>query len=321
MGRSSSTDEDETSETGRKSAPSRANVLVVDDEEGIRETIQEAVRHAGYSCRTAANGEEALQLLENEQVDLMIADIRMPGLNGFELTKIVKDKYDTDVILITGYGKDFQYEEAIERGASEFILKPIRLQELIVRLRRVLRERALIAERRRMEEQLRQLTITDSLTGLYNMRHFYAQLQLEIERALRYEQPLSLLLLDVDRFKQYNDSYGHLEGDQVLIKLGEGIEECLRTTDTAFRYGGDEFIVVLPQTNGGQAWKVAERIRECFPGADAYRVPNGDMDITLSVGVVQYRPGEELETLVKRADLAMYKAKNQGGDRSLLEED
>ena len=319
MDRPTLTDEEKTAESKGKSARRDAHVLVVDDEEGIRDTIQEAVRHAGYSCWTAANGEDALKLLENEHIDLLIADIRMPGLDGFELTKIVKDKYDTDVILITGYGKDFQYEEAIERGASEFILKPIRLQELIVRLRRVLRERALITERRRMEEQLRQLTITDSLTGLYNMRHFYSQLELEIERALRYEQPLSLLLLDVDRFKHYNDSYGHLEGDQVLIRLGEVIEECLRTTDTAYRYGGDEFIVVLPQTKGSQALKVAERIRECFPSAYADRVPNGNMDTTLSVGVVEYRPGEELETFVKRADVAMYKAKNDGGNQSLLE--
>ena len=156
-----------------------ADILVVDDEKGIRESIREAIQYAGYSCWTAGSGEEALKFLEEKHVDLLIADIRMPGLNGFELTGIVKEKYDTDVIIITGYGKDFQYEEAIKKGASEFILKPIRLQELIVRLKRVLRERALLAQRRQMEERLREMTITDDLTKLYNMRHFYEQLQLE----------------------------------------------------------------------------------------------------------------------------------------------
>jgi len=319
MDSSSNKKEDTPAGEESQDGQNRPSILVVDDEPGIRETIQEAVRHAGFECWAAASGKEALEILEGNEVDLMIADIRMPGLNGFELTKLAKESHDTDVILITGYGKDFQYEEAIEKGASEFILKPIRLQELMVRMKRVLRERAMIAERRRMEEKLRELTITDSLTKLYNMRHFYAQLQLEMDRALRYEHPLSLLLMDVDRFKQYNDTYGHLEGDHVLTMLGEVIRECLRTSDTAYRYGGDEFIVILPQAQGDQAFKVGERIRERFPAVYAGRVPNGNMDTTLSVGVVECRPDEDLSEFVKRADQAMYKAKNRGGNQSLLE--
>ena len=295
-----------------------AEILVVDDERGIRESIREAIQYAGYSCWTAGSGEEALAFLEERHVDIVIADIRMPGLDGFELTGIVKDKYDTDVIIITGYGKDFQYEEAIRKGASEFILKPIRLQELIVRLRRVLRERALIAQRRLMEAQLREMTITDDLTKLYNMRHFYEQLHLEMDRASRYRHSLSLLLLDVDRFKQYNDTYGHLEGDKVLIRLGEVIQECLRKSDSAYRYGGDEFIVILPNTHGTEAKKVAERIIASFPVQEPEDTADGRVITTLSVGVVQYEEGEELSRLVSRADQAMYTAKKQGGNRSLF---
>ena len=296
----------------------RPHILVVDDDEGIRESIREAIQHAGYACRASASGDEALRFLEENHVDVVISDIKMSGLTGFELTEIVKKKYDADVILITGYGKDFQYEEAIEKGASEFILKPIKLQELVVRLKRVLRERALIAQRRHMEKRLRELTITDDLTKLYNMRHFYTQLQLEMDRALRYESSLSLLLMDVDRFKQYNDTYGHLEGDQILIKLGEVIRECLRKSDTAYRYGGDEFIVVLPETRANEAGKVAERIRALFPAACSYRVPDGSINTTLSAGIVEYHPDEDLSEFVKRADQAMYKAKKYGGNRSLL---
>ncbi|MBW1858507.1 MAG: diguanylate cyclase [Deltaproteobacteria bacterium] len=295
-----------------------ADILVVDDEKGIRDSIKEAIQIAGYSCWTAGSGEEALKFLEEKHVDLLIADVRMPGLNGFELTGIVKERYDTDVIIITGYGKDFQYEEAIKKGASEFILKPIRLQELIVRLKRVLRERALIAQRRQMEERLREMTITDDLTKLYNMRHFYEQLQLEIDRALRYKHSLSLLLLDVDRFKQYNDTHGHFEGDKILTRLSEVIRECLRKSDSAYRYGGDEFIVILPYTHGKEAKKVAERITASFPPEDSGREPDGSVQTTLSVGVVEYDQGEELSRLVSRADQAMYTAKKQGGNRSLF---
>ncbi len=296
----------------------RVHILVVDDEQSIRETVEEAIQHAGYACWTAASGEEALGFLEENHVDVVICDIRMPGLNGFELTEIVKKKYDTDVIMITGYGKEFQYEEAIEKGASEFILKPIRFQELVARLKRVLRERALIAQRRQMEKQLRELTITDDLTKLYNMRHFYTQLQLEMDRALRYKSSLSLLLLDVDRFKEYNDTHGHLEGDKILIKLGEVIRECLRKSDTAYRYGGDEFMVLLPETRVHEASKVAERIRALFLAACSYQVPDDTIDTTLSVGVVEYHQDEDLSEFVKRADQAMYKAKKQGGNQSLL---
>lgn len=297
-----------------------AHVLVVDDEKGIRDSIQEAIQEAGYTCWTEASGDEALGFLEKKHVDIIIADIRMPGLNGFELTKVVKEKYDADVIIITGYGRDFQYEEAIEKGASEFIVKPIRLRELIVRLRRVLRERALLAQQRQLENQLRELTITDDLTKLHNMRHFYVQLQLEMDRASRYENPLSLLLLDVDRFKQYNDTYGHLEGDKILMELGKVIRECLRKSDTAYRYGGDEFMVVLPQTLGNEARNVAERIRARFPAEYSRREPDR-IDTTLSIGVVEHRPKEDLSEFVKRADQAMYKAKKQGGNQSILREE
>jgi diguanylate cyclase (GGDEF)-like protein len=169
-----------------------------------------------------------------------------------------------------------------------------------------------------MEAQLRELTITDSLTSLYNMRHFYSQLQLEMDRALRYKHPLSLLFLDLDRFKQYNDLHGHLDGDQVLVRLGEVIRDCLRTTDTAYRYGGDEFIVVLPMTQGSEAWNVAERIRKQFIAAYASLEKRGRVNVTLSAGVVEYVSGEDVASFMKRGDQAMYQAKKEGGNQSLF---
>ena len=166
------------------------------------------------------------------------------------------------------------------------------------------------------EARYRILSVTDALTKLYNSRQFYDQLKLEIERADRYGHPLSLLLLDIDNFKNFNDSYGHLEGDVVLIKLGEVIRRCLRKTDSAYRFGGEEFTVILPETTGDAATILAERIREeyeneAFHPLDRLESLHG----TVSIGVAQYILQEELRPFLKRADSNMYHAKGQGKNR------
>jgi len=293
-------------------------ILIVDDEEVIRATLCQIMNHAGYECSTAGSGEEALRVLNDKKVDVVITDIKMPGMNGFALTETIKQKHHADVIIITGYGGQFSYEEAMDKGASDFALKPVRPKELIARLRRVLRERALLAERQRMEEQLRELTVTDDLTKLHNSRHFLRMLQDEIDRATRYHHALSLLLMDVDGFKLFNDSYGHFEGDKVLARLGEVILDCLRTNDSGYRYGGDEFTVILPVTRGQEAKKVAERIRRRFEAVELIPATGIHFHATISVGIAEYEPGEGLTAFAKRADEAMYKAKRQGGGRTRL---
>ncbi len=294
------------------------SILIVDDEEGVRTTLCEIVLQEGYRCSGAASGKEALTLLDREDVDVVITDIRMPGLDGFKLTEIVRKDYDADVIIITAYGGEFSYEEALDKGASDFAQKPVRPKELIARLKRVLKERALIAERRQMEEQLRELTVTDDLTKLHNSRHFFKEVQSEIDRAVRYQHPLSLLLLDVDHFKQYNDTHGHLEGDEILAELGKVIRGCMRKNDSGYRYGGDEFTVILPETRGTEAVKVAERIRRGFQALDFRAGPGNDFDATVSIGIAECRAGEGWRELAKRADEAMYQAKRQGGNQTVL---
>jgi diguanylate cyclase (GGDEF)-like protein len=161
------------------------------------------------------------------------------------------------------------------------------------------------------ERRYRELSIKDSLTGLYNMRHFYTQIENEVARAKRYGEPFSLLLLDIDDFKQYNDAWGHVEGDKVLVRLADIIRECMRRTDSAYRYGGEEFTVALPSTSGTEAEKVAERIRAGF-AAQPFMVGDQSVALTLSVGVAQYRAPENLTRLLDRADKNMYAAKAQG---------
>jgi diguanylate cyclase (GGDEF)-like protein len=179
----------------------------------------------------------------------------------------------------------------------------------------VFKERELRQERNRMMADLQQLAITDNLTQLYNSRHFFAQLKMEVDRANRYGYSLALLLLDIDFFKNYNDTFGHLEGDKVLSTVGQMIKTCLRTMDTAYRYGGEEFTVILPYTDGKEAKTVADRIQYTLEFITFCPAPDRSVRVTLSIGVTEYAPGEELSAFVNRSDRAMYTSKENGRNR------
>jgi two-component system cell cycle response regulator len=291
------------------------NVLIVDDDLSVRNTMDEYIASAGFSTLAASSAEEALELIEKNNFAVIITDIRLPGLGGLELTKVIKQKNGSDVIVVTGYSDDYSYEEAINIGASDFVIKPVRLEELLLRLRRVLKERQLSTERTRMMQKLQKLATTDGLTKLYNSRSFYSQLELEVDRYNRYKHPLSLLLLDIDNFKEFNDNFGHLEGDKVLVRFSQIIKSCLRTNDSAYRYGGEEFTVILPETNGDEAKTVAQRIRSSLETEKFKPIPDKNAKITISIGVTQYFPKEELSAFIRRADKAMYLSKKNGRNR------
>ncbi|HAJ25836.1 MAG TPA: diguanylate cyclase response regulator [Syntrophus sp. (in: bacteria)] len=300
-------------------------ILVVDDQPTMRHLIREAVNDLGYGCLEAADGIEALEILEKEPMDLVITDISMPRLDGIALTQAIKGKYDSNVIVMTGMVGNFTYEDIIAKGASDFVLKPVRIQELLVRIKRVLRERIIIAERNRIENDLREsegryheLSITDNLTKLYNSRHFYNQLATEINRSVRYNRSISLMMLDVDDFKKYNDSFGHLEGDGVLIRLAKVIRSGMRRLDQACRYGGEEFVVILPETTGEQGYLIAERIREGFRQEIFTPAQGRDTHVTVSIGVAQLKPQEDMMHFVDRADKNMYAAKAAGKDKVIF---
>jgi len=291
------------------------HILIVDDEDSIRNSMQEFVKKSGYPTLTASSAEEALEIIKSNPVDVIITDIILPNKNGLEFTELIKENYDIDVIVMTGFSGKYSYGEAINKGASDLVFKPIRFEELLLRLKRVLRERHLNKERVRILGRLEKLAITDGLTKLYNLRHFYSQLEIEIDRCNRYGHSLALLLLDIDHFKVYNDTYGHLEGDQVLVRLGQIIKSCLRTMDSAYRYGGEEFTIILPETAGEEAHTVATRLKtavelECF-----LPEPGKIFTITISIGVTEYFQKEPLSEFIQRADKAMYKSKDKGRNR------
>jgi len=179
-----------------------------------------------------------------------------------------------------------------------------------------------ITQRKRAEEKLREserryreLSIIDSLSQLYNSRYFYTQMQMETDRVNRYGEPLSLILLDIDNFKAFNDTYGHVEGDRVISGLGQLIKRYLRKTDSAYRYGGEEFTVLLPSTKGSDGIITAERIRREFKKETFAPAPGKSIRMTVSIGIAQYRPHEDPKAFVKRVDRLMYRAKRQGKDR------
>ncbi|MDI6688684.1 MAG: diguanylate cyclase [Desulfobacterales bacterium] len=289
-----------------------ANILIVDDDLAVREVIRDFIELSGFNAFGASSGEEALELLKTTDISVVITDIIMPGMDGFELTKVINETYDTDIIMMTGCGDKYSYEEVITKGASDIIFKPMRLEELLLRLKRVFRERQLRKERKIMLKKLEELAITDELTQLYNSRHFYKQLDSEIYRRKRYNRSLSLLFLDIDYFKKYNDAYGHLQGDKVLVKLGQIIKSCLRIMDSAYRYGGEEFTVILPETKCEEAFIVATRIKDSMETEKFMPVSGTIVNVTISIGVTGYRPDERISSFVQRADKAMYIAKEKG---------
>ncbi|HOO90451.1 MAG TPA: GGDEF domain-containing protein [Syntrophales bacterium] len=195
------------------------------------------------------------------------------------------------------------------------------LTDAIDRLRNEIKERKRVEEAlKESEKRYRELSTVDALTQLYNSRHFYLQLQAELDRAKRYGHPLTLLMLDLDDFKKFNDTYGHIEGDQVLWRLGQVIKRCLRETDFAYRYGGEEFTILLPMTTSVNGSVTAERIRTEFKKEIFSPVQGQDIHMTVSIGLTQYRPQEDMKTFVHRADQFMYEGKKAGKDRICCEQ-
>ncbi len=244
-------------------------------------------------------------------VDSLLDEIPRWYVGKYHKSKLIEDAYEaTDFFPALGDGgKWLRFTAAALRDSRGVLFGAMETLEDIT-ARKIAEEALRESEKRYME-----LSITDGLTKLFNSRHFYDQLKSEINRARRYDHPLSLLLLDIDDFKNYNDTYGHVEGDKVLVRLGQVIRRCLRKTDSAYRYGGEEFTVILPETTGDAAVALAERIRREFSSETFSTWSITPVRKTVSVGVAEYFPKEELSFFLKRTDESMYTAKKQGKNR------
>ena len=286
----------------------KLHILAVDDDPEVREILHEILNHLGHTSVTAEDGLDALEKLSEQHFDMVMTDLRMPRMDGIELIKRIKVAFeDLDVIALTVYGTDYNYTEVIGVGASDFIDKPFNVNELEAKINRIIRERSLRAE-------LKRLSTRDGLTGLYNRRYFEDNLRHEAIRAFRQNYNLYLLFIDLDNLKGYNDTYGHQQGDELLRELAKVIlGNIRRDVDSAYRYGGDEFAVVLPHASRQQALMVGERLFAEYNKKDL-------TPTSLSIGLAKLKGTRDtlegdLETLIREADQALYRAKTSSGNQ------
>ena len=290
----------------------RSKILIVEDDEAIRELIHIFLEKSGFEAFTAITAEAALEILKEKEIGIVLTDVQLPGMNGIELTKIIKQDYEADIIIMTGYSLEYSIEEAMARGASDLIIKPIRLEDLLLRINVVLKNRSEKQENCRKMAELTNLTTRDDLTGLFNSRQFYRHIAQEIDRSNRYFRSLSLILMDIDNFKTLNDTYGHLFGDKILSAIGDIIKSAIRIQDTAYRYAGDEFTIIMPETELDMAIAVAERVRQAIENDTQALSSPRPVIVTVSIGVVEYLTDEAIKSFVHRADSAMYTSKKKG---------
>lgn len=256
----------------------------------------------------------------------VMADLIVDGADEETITGHYADRFRRSAIIEGAYEAEDYFPHFGEGGRWLFFTAaPSRNREgKIIGAIETLQD---ITERRRAEEALKasehryyELSITDSLTGLYNSRHFYSQIEVEMERAQRYQRPLSLLMLDVDNFKHFNDTYGHLEGDRVLSGLAQVIRDCIRLSDSAYRYGGEEFVAILPETDDTEGVRVAERLRSSFADMALTTIAGDVVTMTISIGVSCFRSGDSAKELIRRADAGTYAAKRQGRNKVVFNE-
>ncbi len=284
------------------------HVLIADDDAVSRFMVRSAVERLGHVCTVAADGGEALTAFDRDRPSVLITDWRMPGLDGTALTRRVRkraaDGY-TYVIVLTGEADEEAARQAMEAGADELIEKPLDALAL---------ERQLIAARRVIGTHDRLLADArvDALTGIPNRRAMNEELSVLRMRAVRYGHDLAAVLLDLDRFKAYNDLSGHLAGDALLRRIADTLRTSLRGSDSIYRYGGEEFLALLPDQEAVSAQIAAERLRASVTGL-ALAHPAGGL-VTISGGIAALRDGESAEQLLARADSALYAAKQAGRD-------
>ncbi len=305
----------------------KSKILVVDDIPVNIQLMQTYLSSVGYDTVVARNGEEALVQVKDHQPDLLLLDVMMPKMDGFETCRLLKGNQETryiPVIMVTALNEIEDKIKGIEAGADDFITKPFNKLELLARVKSLLRMKNLhdqlqdkIKQLEEAKERLRELAVTDGLTSLYNYRYFKEFLAQELRRAERHNTNVSVVMIDIDFFKNYNDSYGHLAGDEVLRILARLMRENIRSIDLAARYGGEEFALVLPETNKSAARIVANKIKklvEEFEFRNEETQPNGKL--TVSMGVATYPgDGKVMEDLINRADQWLYQAKAGGRNR------
>ncbi len=303
----------------------KSRILLVEDDRLQAKEAQGYLEKSGYEIVHVENGTSAIKAAKTEPFDLVVLDLVLPDFDGNQVCrwlKKTKDTQDIPVIILSAktstQEKVFGLEEA---GADDYLPKPVDVSELKARVYACLRTKALRDELKRKNRQLEEvlqrmetLAMTDQLTGLFNRRYFTQVIEKEFGRTLRHKHSLSCLMIDIDHFKMINDEYGHHAGDEVLKELSQLMTSSVRRTDTLARWGGEEFIILLPETAKEGALQVASKI---LSSVSVRQFSQASSRITVSIGVAVV-PGTQIdaaEKLISEADRALYRAKTEGRNR------
>ena len=305
--------------------------LLIEDTLTSATLVSHQLRNIGIEPIVARNGETGIELYKQEHPDLILLDIIMPGMDGFEVARRIRQLEQfgewTPIIFLTARTSDADLEKAISVGGDDYLIKPVSETVLAAKVRamqRIAQMRfSLLVLTRKLDDanqELTRLSSLDGLTGISNRRQFDETLLREWRRLGRQGRPLSMLLCDVDYFKQFNDAYGHQVGDECLKAVARTLKDTLRRpADLVARYGGEEFAVILPDTEITGALQVAEAMRSAVEGLNiTHRYSKGASVVTISIGVASTTPsrtGSDSSALLKRADDALYQAKQAGCNR------
>ena len=296
-------------------------ILIIDDTLSVRQQIREILHktHLFEAFYEASNVIDGFKIALNQPVDVILCDLEMPGMDGFKFLSMMNTRgelRDIPIIIVTAR-EDLETKiKGLEQGASDYVTKPFDPAELVARIKVQLKIKSLQDRLKESNQALLELSNTDPLTRLSNRRCLMESLEKEFKRSERSKSPLSFIMLDIDHFKKVNDSYGHQEGDTVLVSLADMLRTHLREYDMAARFGGEEFALVLPDTELVRAVQVAERIRQSanemtFPGILK------NLKLTVSFGVTCFPRGriKTVDDLIRQADYALYNAKGGGRNR------
>ncbi|MFN3466514.1 MAG: diguanylate cyclase [Candidatus Brocadiales bacterium] len=310
----------------------RPNILVVDDEHVIRFSLEEGLKVAGYSCKSCASGHEALRKIQEELFHIIIADLKLEDMEGTELIRKVKEYFpEMMAIVITGVPSVTNAVEALKAGAFDYIMKPLEPEDVLSRIKigwekhrnGVLVKQLLHSlqvtnlELEKANQKLNALSVTDNLTSLYNHRYIMDTLAVEYQKARQFQHKLSVMMLDLDHFGAINDKYGHQVGDAVLVELGAFLKESSRSIDIVGRYGGEEFCLILPGTDGSKAMVMGEKLRQAIAKKEFTPMEGVSINLTVSLGVssLDEKDVDSVAALLNHVDKALYEAKLRGRNR------
>ena len=297
-------------------------ILLVEDSATLRYAISRYITEAGHEAILAQDGEEAMHIVDETAVDMIIMDVEMPGLDGFETTCLIREMLGdhwVPIIFVTGKSEEGDFKDGIEAGGDDYLIKPVSRVILKAKIKAMERIIEMRNQLNKANRELTELSERDSLTRLYNRRTFETRGQEYWRQANRAREPLSVLLLDIDHFKAYNDCYGHLAGDDCIRKVSDSIAQCAnRPGDMVARYGGEEFVVLLTNTPESGARHVAEQIRQTAANLQIeHRESSAAEFVTISIGgaTLSNTHVADLNTLLHAADQALYRSKDAGRNR------